>query len=502
MPPPPGNPDDRRIHGVNGVNGSSNGSNKNKRNLSEISHLFLSDLRTANGHAPERRPPSPPPAPPAPPPVRAVLSAQLDGDLARRAAGLAAGVAARSLAQGGRGRVGLAVIEASALRIGCVEADAEEGEGDDPVGADGLADAVRELSCDVDAWVIALPDARLPHARRLLGRCPRWTLLTAADHEGVVGGYRTLKALGDEFPGENRPTVTVAACGEADDARRAAAKLAGVCRQFLDLEVGDDPDAASADAPPGGARSFEVVAARWPTCAAAADAWATLEALLFDCPPENQPAPEPPAMMNFAPNTPPITQVPEVPEFPDDETPTFRVDESSIPPLARPSPKPAAAAVAEPPPMRLATPDAAGEVEEVIDLPPGSGTAGVVEAAARSSGDLAITPVCPPMLPAAKLAVDREGRAVLLAAAEPGLAELSKLGRAMAWVAENRQLLAMALQQYRLANDGGVAVRLYVAHADANAGELRPLLGSAEVSVRTYRRLRWAGREGVLLDAA
>ena len=488
MPPPPGNPDDRRIHGVNG---SSNGSNKNKRNLSEISHLFLSDLRTPNGHAPERKPPMPTP-PIALPPVRAVLSAQLDGDLARRAASLAAGIAARSLAEGGRGRVGLAVIEASALRISCVEADAEEGDADDPVGADGMADAVRELSCDVDAWVLALPDARLPHARRLLGRCPRWTLLTAADHDGVVGGYRTLKALGDVLP-ENPPAVTVAACGEADDARRAAAKLAGVCRQFLDLAVIEDADAASADAPPAGSRSFEVVAATWPSPAAAADAWAALEGLLFENPPE----PEMQPTMNFAPNTPPIT---------DDEMPTFRVDESSIPPLARPSPQPAPVAEPPPPPppsfpppMRLATPDA---VEEVIDLPPGSGTAGVVEAAARASGDLAMTPVCPPMLPGARLAVDRQGRAVLLAAAEPGLAQLSKLGRAMAWVAENRQLLAMALQQYRLAGDGGVAVRLYVAHADANAGELRPLLGSAEVSVRTYRRLRWAGREGVLLDAA
>ena len=45
-------------------------------------------------------------------------------------------------------------------------------------------------------------------------------------------------------------------------------------------------------------------------------------------------------------------------------------------------------------------------------------------------------------------------------------------------------------------------LRLLVDQADLTADVLRPLLQSQQVTVEAYRRLRWGGRTGLLLEAA
>ena len=138
------------------------------------------------------------------------------------------------------------------------------------------------------------------------------------------------------------------------------------------------------------------------------------------------------------------------------------------------------------------------EGEEVIELHTGETVAEVVLARLN----LATTPVCPPMLPGAKLCVARDGALTLVAAAAPGLNDLPTIGRAMTWAVENRNLLKMALTQYRVSETADVQLHLLVSRADAGADALRPLLSTGRVTVQTYRRLTWAGRCGVLLEAA
>ena len=45
-------------------------------------------------------------------------------------------------------------------------------------------------------------------------------------------------------------------------------------------------------------------------------------------------------------------------------------------------------------------------------------------------------------------------------------------------------------------------LRLLVDHSDLSADALQPVLQSGSVTVQSYRKLRWGGRTGLLLDAA
>jgi hypothetical protein len=81
-----------------------------------------------------------------------------------------------------------------------------------------------------------------------------------------------------------------------------------------------------------------------------------------------------------------------------------------------------------------------------------------------------------------------------------GLDGLRAIAQTLHWMTETRQLLAMALPQFLL--DGGLVptLRLLVDHAEADL--LRPLFAAPNVQVQSYRRVRWAGRMGLLLEAA
>ncbi len=317
-------------------------------------------------------------------------------------------------------------------------------------------------------------------------------MLTTADHEGVVGGYRVLKGLVDAgVPGEATPRVQLAlpSSVETSEAKKASRKLADVCRQFLDLDLLDDdlPTATHA----GDWQAHEALVGRWPSAAAAREAVALLETHLLT----NQPA---------------MTDSPFASLADLAEEPSQPVFDEAIPPIARPTPtrQPPAAEpmrivpqdepAPAPMPIEPAVATSNGGADEVFELAAGQSLA---DAALARDGQFAATPIVPPMLPDGRVAVARDGTLVLLAPAATGLTNLSAIARAAAWLGENRQLLGMALGQFRL-NDTLPQTQLLVDHADAGAAALQALIGTGRVTIRVCRRLSWGGRVGLLLDAA
>jgi hypothetical protein len=147
---------------------------------------------------------------------------------------------------------------------------------------------------------------------------------------------------------------------------------------------------------------------------------------------------------------------------------------------------------------------AARGTDDVIDLPgDASDAAGILSAILhRPEWGLAECPVSPPMCPSARLAVSRDRGLTLVAVATRGLSELRSIGLAYRWMLENRSLIAMALPQFAIDASRAPALHLLVDQADISADLLRPIVQVEHVNVRAYRALRWAGRTGLLLDAA
>src|SRR5207237_1796853 len=118
-----------------------------------------------------------------------------------------------------------------------------------------------------------------------------------------------------------------------------------------------------------------------------------------------------------------------------------------------------------------------------------------------ASARLIECPIKPPMYVDGRLAVGADRRLILLAVASAGLSDLRAIGRAYQWLMENRALLAMALPQLTIDAHQLPGLRLMIDQADVSAEVLQPMLQSSSVSVQTYRKLRWGGRKGLLLNA-
>ena len=106
------------------------------------------------------------------------------------------------------------------------------------------------------------------------------------------------------------------------------------------------------------------------------------------------------------------------------------------------------------------------------------------------------------MCPHASLAVSRDRRLVLVAVARQGLSDLRAIGQAYRWLIENRPLIGMAVPQFAIDAHQLPQLHLLVDHADMTAEVLQPMLQSANVTVHAYRKLRWGGKTGLLLEAA
>lgn len=144
------------------------------------------------------------------------------------------------------------------------------------------------------------------------------------------------------------------------------------------------------------------------------------------------------------------------------------------------------------------------DTTDVIDLPmPDSGDAGIVEAILRHcSSELVECPIAPPMCPKAKLAVGRDRRVVMLAVAQHGLADLNIIGQAYRWLQENQGLIGMAVPQLSIDTHQAPHLSLLINQSDSAAHTLQPMLQGDHVTVKTYRKLRWGGKTGLLLEAA
>jgi hypothetical protein len=154
-------------------------------------------------------------------------------------------------------------------------------------------------------------------------------------------------------------------------------------------------------------------------------------------------------------------------------------------------------------PMTFADAPPAGD--DVLDLPGDvADPRGVLSAVLRRpEWGLAECPIEPPACPAAaRLAVSRDRGLVLVAVAARGLADLRAIGQAYRWLAENRGLIALALPQFAIDAGRTPGLHLLVDQGDIAGDQLRPIMQAEHVRVRAYRTLRWAGRTGLLLDAA
>ena len=472
------------------------------RRLSEISHLFLSDVRdkTPGGERPKRLPPGTPPgafrndvsidltpeefakafggesSEAAKPeakfkPVRAVIAHHLGEIMSDRVRDLAAMLGTRT---------GVIYADAANVRICCVDRSMHQSPRTEEVEPDievlntrKLEEIIVELDQDVTNWIIVLSDPRQNEAGALLRQIKHWTLLSGVDHDAVVAGYRTLKGLCESA----RPALSVAVFGatDEDELHKTYRKLASVCEQFLHMQIGLFGGTEPSDAPHGC-----ILTAQDQSDGEAAH-WRVLGKLVQEsetpaetAAPAETPVEEPKAFM-----TPVMAEIPAAKVAP-------------IPsPVATPS-------VTPPAPLKLAQTG-----DTIIDLGSADTTApAILSAVVRGTGEWVESPIKAPACPEAIVAVSRDGRLVLLAAAKQGLNELRSINKAYAWLDENRQLVSMALPQMSINAGAKPQLHLLVDHADANDEALSPMLMTGNVQATTYRTLRWGDRTGLLLDAA
>lgn len=436
------------------------------------------------------------------PPVTAVIAQHLNGRAPQRVRDYA-----RHLAANGE-RIGLLEVEAGEVRLLCFERSIEPNSAD-PRPAEitehfdprAMSEALEEMSWDVDRWLLVLPNLRHLESRHLLKDVKHWSLLSTCDHDGVVSCYRTLKGLAD-LP---RPRLTLALMEAPSETMAAKVfhKLQSVCLQFLGVELQPEPSVRPTRA------VAEHLAAHYrathdkTTLSSDGSLWKVVGDFLqrASSPEQKQHemASQPAAEIEAA------EPIPH-PEF------AVRNPEPAAS-AAAPVEPPIPHEKAEQPAPQIAEPKSAignsqsaisTASDEVLDLPSNLvDDQSVLSAIFNGAGaDLIECPLRAPMCPSARLAVTRDRGLVLLAVAGKGLNELRAIAQAYRWLIENRALIGMALPQMAIDGLRHPRLRLFVDHADTGAAALAPMLESNTVSVQAYRKLRWGGRTGLLLEAA
>jgi hypothetical protein len=459
-------------------------------------------------------------------PVTALLASHLAGRQLERARDYAQHLASST------GRVGLIDLDVSEFRLFCFDPAAEPGMELQSRSAPltGICDpreiagAVEELNLDVEQWLILVPNLRTPEARALLQHAERWVLLGTCDHDGVVAAYRTLKMVAEaRQPNTELALAVLDAAGDAE-AVRVHQKLAGVCRQFLNWDVeSESPVRYAAGVAEHPLMNCRV--SRDKAQLASAPHWAVVEELLHRPRrvPEEHLAGD---VANTQATAVPVSMPPEEPNMvethdtdvrriagtkepaapalkptpiaaPVEQTAHFATPDLTIPPLPASHPTPMDSMRIEP-----AMPAIGGD--DVLELLGDAADSASILAAVlkRSDWGMVECPVTPPMCPAGRLAVSRERGLVLIAAATRGLSELRAIGAAYRWMTENRALIAMAMPQFAIDAHRMPSLHLLVDQSDISGELLRPMMQTARVCVHAYRTLRWAGKRGLLLEAA
>jgi hypothetical protein len=279
--------------------------------------------------------------------------------------------------------------------------------------------------------------------------------MTTADHEGVVATYRALKGLSEL----GRHRISLLVLDARDDAHADAIfrKLDAVSRQFLHCGL----EAGSPLRPVQNVTEHAVLNCRQApdqSGPAPAEHWQIIRQFLTSAvaPKQHHPIQEPETMKLDTP-----------------QAPRMSVVDDSIP--------------------------------EVIELPAEANERSILDAVVRqggADGRWVLCPIHPPMCPEALLAVGRDQRLMLLAVAGRGLGQLLSIGQALRWMAENTELIRMALPQLAIDAAATPCVRVLVDHNDLAADVLQPLLQSGTVTVQAYRKVRWGTKTGLLVEAA
>jgi len=469
----------------------------NRRGLSEISHLFLSSVRdrqTQGAPRPTRTPPKTPvsieltpeelaQAMPATtpatevsdaahhPPISAILATHLNGKQFEYVMQYA-----RHLA-GTCGRVGMIEVGISDLRLMCFDPSGAPGGEQlaDAIDQRQVSEALAELNCDVNHWLVLASPTTSAEAMDLLRNIGRWVLLSTCDHDGIVSSYRLLKGLSENL--SSRPSLSLALLDAHDEAEanRVAGKLGGVCQQFLGwtLEV-EGPVGKSARV----ADHLVLNAHLGAPCAAVSEF--VSQARAAEPAPTTEPAPVKEEPMDAG-----LRQLVADLVIPVDSAPAAfpRVAEAHSEPHAEPG---------------------NGSASDVLDLDGVEATPeAVVNLILKQARCGAIEcPVRPPMCATSRLTVTREKTLELFASTERGLGNLRGIAHAYRWLTENRGLIAMALPQLAIDAKSLPRLRLIVDQADMSAGLLEPMLQNAQITIQTFRRLRWGAKTGLLLEAA
>ncbi len=408
------------------------------------------------------------------PSVSAIIASHLNGSQHNRVREYAA-----HLCKAGE-RVGLVQLDAAEFRLSCFEPGSMDGASSEGVTTDQLdgrqmAELLEEMNWDVDRWLIHLPGTRSAEARSLLGLIDRWVVLATCDHDGVVSCYRTLKGLSDlhdEADPLAPPTLSLALLDAHDEygAIRVFRKLANVCQQFLRWPLESEAPVIAA----GSVNEMSVLtsrATRDKAQLAAAPQWDVVRRFLSSKMETNLSNAQRPA--------------------PNAETTTMPI-QTEVPPMNMNSI-----------PTPMVSPMNEDSISDIIDLPAGISTpSAIVSAALRGNSEMVECAVKPPMLADASLAVSRDRRLVLLAVASQGLSDLRHVGEAWRWLNENRALISMAVPQCSIDPHAMPSLRLLVDRNDLSAATLQPLMQASNVTVQTYRKLRWGAKTGLLLEAA
>jgi hypothetical protein len=439
-----------------------------RQSLSEISHLFLTELRERQGGAapgaarPQRKPPAAitpklqeESEPAKRPRVSGVLAHHLAGNALSRVRDYVRHAAAA-------GRVGLIELGEQGLRLSCYDASPEKTEAPvaaevEPVDGQRIRQTIEEMNWDIERWIIFLPGgARSEMEKEILSRVDQWTVLAEANDEGTVAAYRTIKGVSATVA---ESSLSLGVFGADDDAHGELIhrKLAGACTQFLGRDVKSEGRIAA------GCEAAEHVVL-W--CRASAggsqEHWKAILELT--------------------------------------ETPAAEVVEAVEPP---PQPSPGIPGEGEEPEtisMKITPTEPRAEEAEVLDLAAGD-AASILKAVIEKQGQWVSCPIKPPM-GAAAVAVDRGGNLTLVAVAADGLGELQTISRAYGWLIENRALVCMALPQMKIDSAATPKLALFVDQAGASADQLGAIVQSGTVTIHTYRRLRWGEKTGLLLAAA
>lgn len=378
-------------------------------------------------------------------------------------------------------RVGLIEIDAGEFKLTLLEAGSDQSTANEtaaqPMPMDGrrIAEALEELSWDVEQWILSIGGyGRSSEAREMLRRVSRFTLISSCDPDGIVAAYRTLKGAADLFSRAARPRLGLAVIDTPDAAMapNTYEKINGVAMQFLawplEMECAIDPavvasehvvlNCRGANEKPGSA------GLQWKIVAEFLDRAVPTAQEVFTAEPHLQPleAPvEPPMQESIQPNF-------VLPQQPMASAPNSRSDD-----------------------------------EEILELSGGDDAGSILSSVLAGAPQRWIEcPVRPPMCDEARLAVSRDRALTLMAVANRGLGELRQIGQAYQWLTQNRSLVAMALPQLAIDAHQPPQLMLLVDHADSTADALQPLLHAGHVTVTAYRKVRFSGRRGLLLEAA